>query len=52
MMKHNDGQHFLSISDDARCGFIHYLPWSSKKFCEGGTISVSVLQMRKGSIER
>lgn len=34
------------LSDCARCGFVHYILWSSKKCHEGGTIGVSVLQRR------
>ena len=35
------------LSDCARCGFVHYILWSSKKRHEGGTISVRVLQRRR-----
>lgn len=35
------------LSDCARCGFVHYILWSSKKRHKGGTISVSVLQRRR-----
>lgn len=35
------------LSDCARCGFVHYILWSSKKCHEGGTISVGVLERRR-----
>lgn len=35
------------LSHCARCGFVHYILWSSKKCLEGGTISVSVLQRKR-----
>ena len=35
------------LSDCARCGFVHYILWSSKKRHKGGPMSVSVLQRRR-----